>query len=508
MNKQPQKILAFLFPTFGNILWMAAFFEVLIFGNRMMNADGDLGRHLTLGRYILDQGEIPLRDLFSHTMTGQPLTPHEWLSQVIFALADRIFGLEGVILLCALVIGTTFWIVLKRAQGESQTLITAVLVAFLAMINSMVHWLARPHIFTFLLLAMWMKALDQMRGGKLKRWWVLPVLMALWANLHGAFIAGFVTWFIYGVGVGWDAFWDRIPEGEELPHHFWRYYLLGGGTAFLVTLLNPSGIGLWKTSIGYIGNKYLVDFTQEYQAPNFHEVALWPFLIYIGLLVIVIGLSNKKTESGLLFNGAAWLVMGLYSGRNIPLFAIVATPLLAGGLNNMFINASYRANFMDRLMNIDARIQIIEKQLKGSLWPVLSIVVAVVGLVVGFRFDYHGRGYAFDPEVFPVKAVNWLDDNPQEGETFNYFTWGGYLLYRQWPERQVFIDGQTDFYGEEFTRQYVQVITLQAGWESVLDQYNVRWVILPPDEAAVRAIQSELGWKVIYEDETAVILRR
>jgi hypothetical protein len=91
---------------------------------------------------------------------------------------------------------------------------------------------------------------------------------------------------------------------------------------------------------------------------------------------------------------------------------------------------------------------------------------------------------------------------------FNYFTWGGYLLYRGWPDERVFIDGQTDFYGEDLTRQYGQVIDLEKGWESVIDRYQVGWAILPVSEPAGYALRQELGWELIYKDGTAVILRK
>jgi len=293
MGKQSPKIIKFLFPTFANILWMATFIFTLIQGRRMMNQDGDLGFHLTLGRYILDQRKIPLHDLFSHTMTGKNVTQHEWLSGVVFALTDRLFGFEGIIFLCALLTATTFWLVFKLVRAKSQNLIVSVAVVLLTIMTSMVHWLARPHLFTFLLLAVWMLILHQLSEGKLKHWWMLPVLMLLWTNLHGAFIVGFITWFIYGFGLGLDSFRFRNPNLYKLPPNFWRYYLLGGITSFIVSLINPSGIGLWKTVITHIGNKYLADHTLEFQSPNFHWVSFWPFLIFIGLLIVVLG-SNKK----------------------------------------------------------------------------------------------------------------------------------------------------------------------------------------------------------------------
>jgi hypothetical protein len=102
--------LRLLLPGLGDILWMAVFTGVILLGPQMMNIDGDLGRHLTIGEYILDTGRVPTTDLFSHTMAGQPVTPHEWLSQVLFALAHRWLGLNGVGLRCGLVIATSFWL--------------------------------------------------------------------------------------------------------------------------------------------------------------------------------------------------------------------------------------------------------------------------------------------------------------------------------------------------------------------------------------------------------------
>jgi hypothetical protein len=495
-----------LLPTFADLLWLIPIAIVLAMGRVMMNRDGDLGFHLTLGRLILDQKAIPLQDVFSHTLTGQPVTQHEWLSAVIFALAERTFGIKGVILLVALVIATAFWLVYKQIRTRSHMLVTAVLVTLLAITSSMIHWLIRPHIFTFLLLPLWMTALDHLRQGKLKRWWILPVLMLLWANLHGVFVIGFIAWFIYGFGVGWDLLWGDIPEDEPLPLHFWRFYLLGGVSAFLASLLNPSGIGLWTRVIGHIGNKYLADTTLEFQSPNFHDVITWPFLIYIGLLLLVLALSKKRFDSGYLFNSIAWLLLALYGARNIPLFAIVTAPLLAQGIEDVLNHKSAKSGMIRRLQEMDSRLRKIDSQLKGYVWPALSIVIVITCFALGSHFDVYQQGYTFDPEIFPVEAVNWLEENPLEGEMFNYYSWGGYLLYRGWPELQVFIDGKVDFYGEAYVRQYAQVMNLEEDWEAVLDQYNVSWVILPKDELVVRILKLEPDWELIYEDETAVIL--
>ena len=332
--------------------------------------------------------------------------------------------------------------------------------------------------------------------------------MLIWANLHGAFIAGFVTWLVYGIGIGWDALSSRLDPGGANPAKFLRYYLLGGGLAFLASLMNPSGIGLWKNSLAYIGNRYLVNHTMEYLPADFHDPRTWSILIFIGLWLVVMGLKKNKMEAGSLFTAAAWLLMGLYSLRNIPLFALSATPLLAQGLEEIFIDHPVRLTFLDRLQQLDARLVQMDARTRGPLWLILAVLIATAGLQAGVRLDASHLGNRFDPQVFPVAAVDWLETHPQKGEMFNYFTWGGYLLYRGWPDERVFIDGQTDFYGEDLTRQYGQVIDLEKGWESVIDRYQVGWAILPVSEPAGYALRQELGWELIYKDGTAVILRK
>ena len=93
---------------------------------------------------------------------------------------------------------------------------------------------------------------------------------------------------------------------------------------------------------------------------------------------------------------------------------------------------------------------------------------------------------------------------------FNHFVWGGYLLYRTWPNELVFIDGQTDFYGEPLTREYLTVVNGADGWQSILDEYGVEWMLLRGDDplaVKLSAVEDD-GWLLIYEDDLAVIFRR
>ena len=474
-----------LLPKLDAAIFCILFFSVLLVGPRMLNIDGDLGRHLTIGNYIRQNLRIPGHDLFSHTMAGQPVIPHEWLAQVSFSIANTLMGLNGVVLFSAILIATAFTLTYREMRRQSIYRVLAFFLTLLAAYASSLHWLTRPHIFTFLFTALWAYLLENEKS----KYWLFPLIMLFWVNTHGAFIAGFVI--LGGHAAGWlweylqkQASWERLKS-----------LVLIGGLSFVVTLINPAGWKLWNTSVGYLGTRYLVDHTVEYQSPNFHEPGTWPFLLLIVLGILALGFGGRmRAHQAVLFAG--WSAMSLYSARNIPLFAIVTTPYIGLAAQEVLEKSMV-------YQKIERRLASMEGNLRGTFIPSVAFVL----LMIAFP-PIPMTANQFDAGVFPVKAVNWLETHPQEGEMFNHFSWGGYLLYRMWPEKRVFIDGQTDFYGEALTREYAQVTTLENGWKDTLNKYNVSWAILPANQPLERALTDELNWIVAYQDPTAVILHK
>jgi len=354
-------------------------------------------------------------------------------------------------------------------------------VTILAAFASNLHWLTRPHIFTFLFVTIWTHQL----GNRSSKWWLFPIIMLIWANTHGAFIAGFAIWFAFFAGWVWDFILKNETKSTGIK--------LGiiGISSLLATLINPVGWRLWDTSVGYFGSRFLVDRTIEYQSPNFHISNTWPFLIMLIVFFLAHGLKGKlRMHETFLLVG--WSVLSLYNARNIPIFAIVTAPYL-GQLIQENIKEIQIIN------QIEQNLVKIESGLKGYVFNYVAIILITM-------IALKNPSNKFNPYAFPVDATNWLETNPQDGKMYNFFTWGGYLLYRLWPEQQVFIDGQTDFYGEALSIEYVQVESLQPGWENVLAKYNVSWVITQSGQPLEGALLAN-DWVLIYQDKTAVILR-
>jgi hypothetical protein len=93
------------------------------------------------------------------------------------------------------------------------------------------------------------------------------------------------------------------------------------------------------------------------------------------------------------------------------------------------------------------------------------------------------------------------------GRLFTTFTWGGYQLYA-WPEQKVFIDGGTDFYGEELLGEYLDIWTLRPGWRERLARWDITLAILPPQSPLAGELGREPGWSESYRDSTAIVLVR
>ena len=493
-----QKIIAFFIPRLGEIFFVAIFAAVIGLGPRMMNVDGDLGRHLTLGKYILENKHIPTEDIFSFTKYGDPLTPHEWLSDLLFAVINKAAGLDGVVWLTALIIAGSLWFVYKYSLNLSNMSLIALLGGILGAAASSLHWLTRPHIFTILLAAIWTGELEKMRLGIRKSWLVFPFLMLIWVNLHGAFIAGLLIWACYFVGM----LLDQQISLRKNQAFFWI-----GISSLLVSLMNPDGFGIWKTGFGFLGNQYLVSHTAEYLPPDFQQPAFWPFLMLILSSVVVLGLSKKRMPFPHILIVGGWTIMALYSARNIPLYVVTVIPVLIS--ESCGILCDWKDSMLiEQFLDFQKKIATTEESLKGGFWSIISIVLALVMLVRGVELDFQKYGNQFSEETFPVRASLWLEENPPEGNGFNYFPWGGYLLYRFWPERNVFIDGQTDFYGEELTREYEKVITLADGWQGILDEYNIEWVMMPTGSILGSELDESDHWIKEFKDNSSEIWLR
>lgn len=492
-------------PTVGSLVTLAAFVGVLgPMAFKLFGGDGDVGRHIRLGTHIVETRSIPRTDLFSHTMAGDAFIPYEWLSEIIFAQAHLLLGLGGVALLTALLFTgantLVYWTTVRMGVGRP---LAALLTTYSIVLQSS-HLLPRPHLFTTLLATATLALLLEYRRSHNSRWlWALPPMFAVWANLHGGFLIGFMLLGVFGLEVLWRVMWDKDQKASQPL----RVLTLAGVLCVAATLLNPVGPVILLHTTGYLGKQFLVDFTQEYMSPSFHHLAgkLFLYNILFGVLLLLSGRARPSLVGGVFF--VLWLSAALFAGRNIPIFSVVLTPFFGlwttRVIHDLAESPSRVAGPIRRLRNWSERMTTRDASLTNPLGLIVVLaVVAAVFLAPGRR-----GAYRWSEEVFPVQALPWVQAQNFEGRVFNQFTWGGYLLYAA-PEIPVFIDGQTDFYGEQLTRDYVTVVLAQPGWDSLLVQHQIDWTLTETKQPLNQVLDLRTDWERVYEDSTATVFVR
>ncbi len=522
-------------PSAGDLI-VTALLGVLAFTTLSVRLLGDagIGWHIRTGQLILATHAIPRVDPFSTTTssitTGQPWFAWEWLYDLLVGRLENAAGLNGVVLFTALVIAMVFAWTFRLLLRRGTNVLLAVLLVLLAASAAMIHFLARPHVVSWLFTVVWFWILDSSEKNRssgiseanLRRgWmvWLLPLLMLVWTNLHGGFLVGFALLAIYWCSSVWqwlrlkeDRFDDvlrRIDAGRRV-----RVLTLTGILSGLATLVNPYGFQLHVHIYRYLSNRFLMDHIDEFQSPNFHYVAQKCFA---GLLLLtLVALVTRKRETSQASISQVLVVLfavyaGLYASRNIPVSALLLILVIGPWLSEAM------ERFADRRLAVQGlestrflqRMEAIEFGLRGHLWPIVAIVlscwIAAQGGKLGAKtlLDAH-----FDGKRFPVAAVNYLKEKGVPGPVASLDSWGGYLIYRFYPERKVLVDDRHDFYGEEFLKSYLKMVHVQPGWQDFLRQNAAHCVVVPKDSALANILAETGDWKAIYSDDvTAVFVR-
>ncbi len=489
-------------PSIPDLVFLALALGVpLALSQQLLNSDGDLGRHIRVGEYILGHGLLH-KDIFSFTRLGNPFVGYEWLSEVLTALAYRYGGLPLVAACCGLLIGATYRVVARLLLREGVDPFLAYVTAMLAAIIGSVHWLARPHLFTLLGVALVMSLLERGRdrdGGSwgARVWAVIP-LFAVWANLHGGFLFGLI---VIGVYIAGDLA-EAVTTGDRAR---WLARARGDAKAMAAaafgTLLTPYGIHLPLHVLGWFRNKYVIDHTGEYFSPDFHDFTNKVVLTVLLMIVAALALSRQRPSYPRLFLILLTIATGLIYQRNIPLIGLTALPVLA-----LHIDGEWRMlRDLGGIRGVFARDNVGRRDGPWAVAIGLLLLLLTVGASPLSRLGLVRA--RLDPKVFPVAAVEKAREAGLSGRVYNDFIWGGYMLLK-WPEQKVFIDGQTDFYGDELTRTHGNIAALTPGWRDLLKKWDISLVMVPGQGGLAHQLVRDPAWSIWYCDSTAVILQK
>lgn len=445
--------------------------------------DPDIWWHLKTGQYIAEMKGVPRTDPFSYTRAGQPWVAHEWLTDLFLYEAKVCMGWGGLILIFAGILSATFFFLYLRC-GPAPYIAGAATLA--AAWSTMPVWGVRPQVLSLLLTSLWLLILDCAEKNPKLLWWTLPLTL-LWVNLHAGFALGLVLSGLFIVGELTEAALNFSKRQNPRLRTAAFVLLLD----LLVVPLNPNGWHMFWYPVETLRSRAMQSYITEWASPNFHRMEYLPFLLLLLATLAMLGWSRQKVRPRDLLLLLVSLYAGLESIRMIPLFVLVAVPLIS-----------------NRIGDWPRRNSALQPQTTSRTLTNCAIITMLAVFTVIHSMEVIRDQPQAEMQHFPLRASIFLESHRPSGRIFNFYDWGGYLIWKLYPGTQVFIDGRADVYGEEVLHEFADTIQFKDGWQRTLGAWNISTVLVPVSSALATGLRGAPQWKVEYEDSQAIIMTR
>jgi hypothetical protein len=435
-------------------------------------ADPDVWWHVRTGEWVLTHHRLPSTDTWSIGGAGRDWVAHSWLSEVVLALFRRAFGLRGLSLFRSL--GVTALLMCLTVQAFRRTTpARALLVTTLSVFATVGGWGERPQLLSFLLLVPAAQLVrSAVRGKERNLWWLVP-LTFLWANLHGLWFLAPVLVLLGLVGA--------LTEGDPST----RRRRAGGFVvvAALCTLaaaLTPNGprLLLQPTRVNGYGQ-----FVSEWGPPDIHSVFGLAFFLMVMTFVVAYARSERRVSGYTLTQVVFAVVLGLLYIRTIAPAAVLLTPLLADAL---------RPTRPVTVRGMPAGV------IRAAM--ALRVTLGIAGGLVVWTQEPDL------PPAAPVAATRALVAAvPGQPRVINEYAIGGWLLLFA-PTARPAIDGRAEVYPVKYVGDYISALRMSGDWRAVVRPLHANVALLHPDTPLVNGLRDELGWRVVYHDDTWLVL--
>lgn len=500
-----------------NILVFIFFASLFVFLTDPIS-DPDFWWHLASGKWMFEHQNLMADDPFSvaynfpvdHTHPRKAFVLHQyWLAQIIMYVFYLLAGLKGVIVLRAFLLTSMFvfqYLVLRR-EGVGRLIALLFIAVSVKVVVDEIHYIGdKPQIWTSVFSAVVVFLLAGVRNGNKWSYIILPLLMLLWANMHGGFILGDVTIFLYAVGT--------MVAGQAK-----RPFYLVGLISILISGVNPGGFDAFFQAISWQSPEALKIISENRSILEHGSLMgmvrglpVFATLVFFSLVVLLMNFQfiRKRPELVLIYLLA--FGMGITSIRFIFFFVFMATLLTSVNLADMGPRFSASLNVW-----ISSRL--------ARVIPALAGIIVIL-----FVFQYLSKGVAISAikSEQPYRAecrgaVDFIKSHGLKGNMLNDYNVGGYIIWRLWPDIRVFIDGRI-LYTHVFSIFRITVnfpLTPFAPndptptYTVMLDGNNVDLVVMPGCDkisgtliTLIRELVRDEKWALVYADsETLVFLR-
>lgn len=464
--------------------------------------DPDFFWHLKYGELTLAQGPLSHNPL-TFTFQDYSFVDFEWLSNlVIFILFKLQSGkfhllalLYGIIVLAALVISLNIVLIRKAKKGSKSIMLFVGTIMVLPTIG------IRPQMVTLLGLSLTYYLLIKYLKGNKKMIFLMPIIMAIWTNLHPGFLSGLILLIVITsaeivksilrkvsiLNTHDSIYQDKKPKVRTL--------ILITGLSILATLLTPYLHKLLAESFLFSFDTYAQETISEWLAPNFHKFSGKCTVFYL-LFVIISFFRRKDLNLTEIFLTFTFGIMTFQSIRHLPLLVIVTIPSI---LQSKDWQKLAYFNFKEPFF------------LFVKLLFFITAIAATIPLFTRFMTVNADVNKVYEKAEYPTEAVDFLKQQNYEGNLFNNYEWGGFLDW-YYPEKKTFIDGRMTSWkmdGKRALEEYDDIANLQASdWKERLESYGIKIVLVKDILPIGNALRESEDWEIVYESDLAQVLKK
>lgn len=461
----------------------------------------DLWGHLGFGRWIVQQGALPVFDPFRHAATDAPFLNVPWLGQVLGYLWHESLGAEGLVLAHAMLVtlSAAGLILAVRSRGVSLGAAAAAAVAGYLLALPVVGTI-RPQLFGIAAFPLVLWAVTRLPSRRDPLLW-LPLVMALWANLHGSFVTGLAVLGCYALATTWDtgrrkSDWMAACRDRSV-RRAWLALILGVGA----TCLNPIGVKLLPAVLGFSGHAAL-DGISEWRTMTLDSLSGALFVVSLAATCLVLYWSPRRVWT---FEILLLLVFGLASLTAIRMLAwwAIAWP---------WVIAPHAAAAW--VLVRPARVEDPDEHAAPvPMRTFVAVVIVVLALlwsppIFGLAGGKPRGAESVMAKETPHRLAEEIAGRNLTGRFCSPMDWADYLTWRTHGALEPMVYSHVHLVDGPTWQDFHRIRRLDAGWQQVADRHGIRYLVLRADDGIPpkEVLAAGPRYQLIYRDDQAALI--
>jgi hypothetical protein len=483
------------------VILLLVLFSILIFFHTDVAINQDLGRHLLLGRIILETKQVPKENLLSYVAPSFPFINHHWASEVIYFLIFSWGSIDGLILFNMIVAVSAVFGLLVYSLKRNTHAIFSIVSGILALETLRHRTDIRPEVFGYLFYSLFLIILFEEKE-KERRWiWTLIPILFLWTNTHISFVFGILAYGFFLL--------DR-SIGKKINRKYCGILIL----LLLITLINPNGIqgALYPLRIFLNYGYPIVENQSIWYLENYFHVLLYPYFKLAAIVSVLVSvpllIKKKYFETSLLWCTG---ILSIFAVRHFPFFALSLLFPVSLGLES----------------STRQILKVLKKwkhQIKGTVFHLFHTIIyitvtvflirEVTGLITNSYYveKYSDMRTGFGQTRGGEGVANYFLSRKLSGPIFNNFDIGSYLAFRLYPNEKVFVDSRPEAYPSRFfTDTYISMQQDQRIWQEQMNGWKFKTIIFSHTDLTgwatefLKRIVKDKEWKLAYFDEYGAV---